>query len=41
MSNETDYTLEDLMEQARNDDSWEPDPKKREEITKAFAVALA
>ena len=39
MSNE--YTLKDLLEQAKDDPSWEPDAKKREELVKALETALA
>ena len=41
MSNEYDYTFDELLEQAKNDPSWEPDEKKRAELTAALAVALA
>ena len=41
MNEEYDYTLEDLLEQAKNDESWESDEKKRAELTAAFAAFLA
>ena len=41
MSEDTDYTLEDLLEQAKNDPSWEADEKKRAELVAALAAALA
>ena len=28
----TDYTLNELLEQAKNDESWEPDEKVREQL---------
>ena len=35
-----DYTLRDLLEQAKNDESWEPDEKKRELYANALERAL-
>ena len=29
MDENLEYTLEELLEQARNDESWEPDEEKR------------
>lgn len=37
---EFDYTLEDLLEEARNDPSWEPDEQKRAELTAALQFQL-
>ena len=28
-----DYTITELLEEAKNDPSWEPDPEKRAELT--------
>ena len=41
MDKEYNYDLEDLLEQAKKDASWEPDEKKREQITNALAESLA
>ena len=35
-----EFTLKDLLEQARNDESWEPDRKKREQLTAELERAL-
>lgn len=35
-----DYTLKDLLEQARKDESWEPDGKTRERLTAELERAL-
>ena len=40
MDKELDYTLEDLLEQAKKDASWESDEKKREELTTALLMFL-
>ena len=41
-NNKTDaeYTLKELLEQAKNDESWEPDEKKRERLTAELERAL-
>ena len=35
-----EYTVEELFEQAKDDESWEPDPKIREEVVAALARQL-
>ena len=40
MENEYDYTLDDLLEAARNDSSWEPDEQKRIELTQFLQMQL-
>jgi hypothetical protein len=40
MNEERNYTLKDLLEQAKNDESWEPDEKKRERLVKELERAL-
>ena len=40
MVDEKDYTLEDLMEAARNDPSWEPDEQTRIDLTMALQMQL-
>ena len=40
MDKQYDFDLEDLLEQAKKDASWEPDEKKREKLTKSLAEAL-
>ena len=32
MEDASDYTLKDLLEQAKNDESWEPDEEKRKQL---------
>lgn len=40
MSEELDYTFDELLEQAMNDDSWEPDPQKRVELAMALKFSV-
>jgi hypothetical protein len=40
MENEYDYTLEDLLEAARNDSSWEEDEQRRAELTAFLQMQL-
>ena len=40
MKNDSDYTIAELFEMLKNDDSWEPDPQKREEIANAFYASI-
>jgi hypothetical protein len=35
-----DYTLRELLEQAKKDESWEPDDKKRERLARELERAL-
>jgi len=37
MSENSDFTLMDLLEQANNDPSWEPDADKRAALTQGLA----
>lgn len=37
---DTDYTIMELFDILRNDNSWESDPEKREEIANAFYAAI-
>ncbi|MCL2137161.1 MAG: hypothetical protein FWH40_06540 [Coriobacteriia bacterium] len=39
-STQAEYTLEDLLEQAKNDPSWEPDEQKRAELTQALLFSV-
>ncbi|MCL1804666.1 MAG: hypothetical protein FWG28_01485 [Clostridiales bacterium] len=39
-SMDMDYSLKDLLEQARKDESWEPDEKTRERLTAELERAL-
>jgi len=32
MEENMDYSLKDLLEQAKNDESWEPDEEKRKQL---------
>jgi len=41
MSEDTEYTLADLFDEAKNDDSWEPDEKRREELVESFRKNLS
>jgi len=40
MNDEYDYTLDDLLEQAQDDPSWEPDAAKRAEMIGALRGSL-
>jgi len=40
MTDEYDYTLDDLMEAARNDPSWEEDEQERIALTMALQMQL-
>ena len=40
MSDNTDYTLMDLLEQAKNDPSWEPDEAKRAELVQGLSMQV-
>ncbi|MDR1204658.1 MAG: hypothetical protein LBL26_04140 [Peptococcaceae bacterium] len=35
-----DYTLEELLERAKKDESWEPDEKKREQLVRELERTL-
>ena len=35
-----DYTLQDLLALAKEDESWEPDKEKREQLVKELERAL-
>jgi len=41
MAENEEYTLEELLEQAKNDPSWEPDEQKRAELTMGLLFALS
>jgi len=36
----SEYSLQDLLEQAKDDESWEPDREKREQLVKELERAL-
>ena len=36
-----EYTLRELLEQAKKDESWEPDEKIREQLVAALARSLS
>ena len=36
MSDDLDYTLAELLDEAKKDASWEPDEKRREELVELF-----
>jgi hypothetical protein len=38
--NALEYTLKDLLEQAKDDESWEPDKEKRERFVAELERAL-
>lgn len=40
MSGEMNYTIKDLFEMLKTDESWESDPKMREEIANAFYSSI-
>lgn len=40
MNEQQDYSLKELLEQAKNDESWEPDEKMRERLVKELERAL-
>lgn len=40
MNKDSDYAIAELFEMLINDDSWESDPEKREEIATAFYNAI-
>ena len=35
-----DYSIKELLEEAKNDPSWEPDGNKRAELTSVLFAAL-
>jgi len=35
-----DYTIAELMEQAKNDPSWEPDAERREAVIRQMQTSL-
>ena len=41
MVDNLDYTLNDLLEEAKNDASWEADEKLREELVELFKKSAA
>ena len=41
MAENYDYTIEEIMEKAKNDPEWEPDPEKREILVNQLRTALA
>lgn len=40
MISNTEYTIFELFEMLKQDESWEPDPQKREEIANAFYASI-
>jgi len=36
MNDDFEYTLHELLDEAKKDASWEPDEKKREELVELF-----
>lgn len=40
MDNNYNYTIEELLEEAKNDASWEPDARKREMLVIQLKAAL-
>ena len=36
-----DYSILELLEEAKNDPSWEPDPEKRAELTTQLKRAIS
>ena len=40
MDNEYDYTIEELLEEAKNDPGWEADAEKRNMLVKQLQIAL-
>ena len=41
MSDKLEYTLNELLDEAKKDDSWEPDEKRREELVELFKKSTA